>query len=191
MSIALSSLISPHPPCPFLAFSTHISCKSSVEGTGAKLFAAWPTVNFHFDKPCCIVFLLFAVAFSLPPPAVSLNHPAVQPLINEALCVPRSFSLGVFLSSSSLYLLLSCSSSLFGHLLPECCAFYDRSYSESSLSAGQNDRPWSDTMNMLSSPHPPLFLSSPTWIDWHTDGLKGIYCSLCVCEGFGHPCMCE
>lgn len=65
-------------------------------GHGAKLFAAWPTVNFHFDKPCCIVFPLFAIALSLPTSPFCLLEPSscaaphqrglVSPSVFQSLC---------------------------------------------------------------------------------------------------------
>lgn len=50
----------------------------NVDGSGVNLFADSATVNSDFDKPLCIVFLLFAFF------PFSLNQPA---LINEALCI--------------------------------------------------------------------------------------------------------
>lgn len=67
------------------------------QGHGTKLFAAWPTVNFHFDKPCCIVLSLFAFALSLPTSPFCVLEPSscaaphqrglVSPLMFQSLCL--------------------------------------------------------------------------------------------------------
>lgn len=147
-------------------------------GHGAKLFAAWLTVNFPFWQALlhCLLPVCHCPFIAhqplLSPWTIQLCSPS-----STRPCVPLCLSVSVScVSPSSLSLLLSSSSSLWSS---ECCAFYDCPYTESSLSPGQVDRPWSDTMNILSARPTPPFLSFPTWIDWMMDGLEGIYC-LCV-----------
>lgn len=125
----------------------HIQCG----GHGTELFAAWATVNFHFDKPSFIVSSVFDTAHSFPTSPFCLLEPSscvaphqqglVSPLaLSQSLaCVPR-------------HVCPYCRPilHLFGHL----STFFDCLYSESGLSPGQIDRPCSDTMNSQ-CPHPP------------------------------------
>lgn len=172
-----ASLLFPHPTCPFLSFSTYFM-QIRCWGHGAKLFAAWLTVNFPFWQALlhCLLPVCHCPFIAhqplLSPWTIQLCSPS-----STRPCVPLCLSVSVScVSPSSLSLLLSSSSSLWSS---ECCAFYDCPYTESSLSPGQVDRPWSDTMNILSARPAPPFLSFPTWIDWMMDGLEDIYC-LCV-----------
>lgn len=128
-------------------------------GHRAKLFAAWPTVNFHFDKPrshsplpvCRCRFIAHQLPFCL----LELSSCAA-PYQRGLVCPPAVSSLSVScVPPSSLSLLPSSSSSLWS---PKRCVFYGGRYRESTLSSGQIARPWSDTTNIPSActpPHPP------------------------------------
>lgn len=165
-----SRLPLPSPSVP-LPLSTNMNVMQiQRRGHRAKLFAAWPTVNFPSWQALLHCLLPVSRGLSVPPPptdtlSLSLNHPAV-PAPHQRGFVSLRLPLRVCLSSSSLSWLLSSSSSVFGVRFTTCPC------SESSLSPGTTRPPRSDTMNVLSPPD--------TQMAWRT------FPVLCVCV----PCTC-
>lgn len=144
------------------------------QGHGTKLFAAWPTVNFHFDKPCCIVLSLFAFALSLPTSPFCVLEPS-------SCAAPHQRGLVSPLMFQSLCLVYLC------HLSPYCCPrphlfgrlsavhFMTAHTVNPVFSAEQIDCPSSDSMDMLSVSRPPFLLSlNLNRLAWRT-------VAVCVC----------
>lgn len=185
--------LSPHPLCSSLPLSLSLNTylmQIHCGGQGAKLFAAWPSVNFHFDKLCWIVFYLFDMALLmlfclLEPSSCAAPHqggpvsPSLLVLLSIFVISPSLFFFFFFLLSSS-----SSSSfiSLWSSSLWVLCVFTTARIVNPVF---HGDKTTALVVTLWTCCHPPFFLSVPTWIDWHTDGLKDIFCS-CVCV-----CVCE